>query len=431
MEKIKQTSHLKSFSEIPFSTIEKLGDKTLLYSNTFRVDWVLGAFCNYQCSYCWPEVHSSKPDYRPLQTLIKTTNEIKKQARERGYNSFIFAFSGGEPSLSKGFLDLIRHISDDSSNCETQTVHMTTNLSPGFKWLKKWIELTAPLQSKHIIASFHSEFAKKEIFVEKIQFLQEHGIPVSINLVMTPKHFETSWEDALYFNSNNININLIPQRSGQELVSGWTDSMKQKLKEGFPNKKNLHITNNKNKIQELVSGWTNSMKQKLKEGFPNKKNLHITNNKNKIQELVSGWTNSMKQKLKEGFPNKKNLHITNNKNKIQQAKENDSRTSTHCDMELTDSNGKIYFLDRAERLNILNFNKFKGWECLAGYRSLIIDRNGYVKRGHSCHTDETLGHIETNFQLFPKVETCITKTPCHCGADLMIPKRKKGSSLPL
>ena len=90
------------FNEIPFSEIEKVGDKSLLHSDIFRVDWILGIFCNYDCSYCWPEVHSSTPDHKSTEILIKTADEIKRQARERGYNSFIFAFSGGEPSLSKG-----------------------------------------------------------------------------------------------------------------------------------------------------------------------------------------------------------------------------------------------------------------------------------------------------------------------------------------
>lgn len=360
------------FSKIPFEKIEKIGDKIFLYRNTFHVDWILGAFCNYQCSYCWPEVHSSIPDNRPIEILIKTTDEIKRQARERGFNSFIFAFSGGEPSISKGYLDLIRHISNDSSNCDSQTVHMTTNLSPGFKWLEKWIKVTSPLQGRHIIASFHSEFAKKEIFADKIQFLQDRGIPVLVNMVMVPKWFDDLWEDALYFNLKGINVNLIPQRSGHELVSGWTDSMKERLKEGLPNR-----------------------------------------NTDEETKLLSS-------PMPQG-----------DQSKDQEFEEGASFTSIDCNMELVDSTGNIYFVDRAERLNILNFNKFQGWECLAGYRSLVIDRNGYVKRGHSCQDVEILGHIETGFKLFSEVSVCVTKASCSCGADIMIPKKKKNSSLHL
>ena len=360
--------HPGYFSEIPFEDIEKVGDKSLLYSNTFQVDWILGAFCNYQCSYCWPGVHSSKPDYRPVEILIKTADEIKRQARERGYNSFIFAFSGGEPSMSKGYLDLLRHLSEDSANCDNQMVHMTTNLSAGFRWLEKWIEATASLQMRHISASFHSEFAEKEVFADKIQFLWDKSIPVSINMVMVPERFEALWKDALYFHSRNININLIPQRggNGHDLVSGWTDSMKKRLKEGFPNR-NRH----------------------------NAPSLYMD-----------------EYSEERDFENRVSF------------------TSDDYGIELMDSKGKIYFLDRAERLNILNFNKFKGWECLAGYRSLIIDKKGYVKRGHSCSA-EILGHIEEGFKLFPKVKVCVTKDACSCGRDLMIPKRKQNSSLPL
>ena len=324
-------------------------------------------------SYCWPGTHSSIPDGYPIETLIKTVDKIKIQARERNFNSFIFAFSGGEPTLFKAYLDLIYHISSDADNCDSQTVHLTTNLSPGFKYFEKLIQALSKLQGKHVIASYHNEFANKELFADKVSFLQEHGIPVLINIVMVPDRFESIWTDALYFNSKNFNINLIPQRSGQELILGWTDSMKKRLKEGFPNSKlNYPLLKNPNKRDE---------------------------GKERRKILPS---------------------IRDFKNKKARINFND------YDMELTDSKGSIYFVDRAERLNSLNFNKFKGWECSAGYRSLIIDRAGYVKRGHSCNT-ETLGHIETDFKLFQKHKPCITSGSCSCGADIMIPKIKRDS----
>ena len=133
-----------SFSDIPFSKIERVGHRRCLYENFFCVTWVLGAFCNYECSYCWPYAHSSKRDHFPLEVLIKTTDEIKKQARERGYNSFNFTFHGGEPTVYKGYLNLVRYYSEDSRKCNSQTAHMTTDLSPGLKYLEKWVEKLSP-----------------------------------------------------------------------------------------------------------------------------------------------------------------------------------------------------------------------------------------------------------------------------------------------
>jgi MoaA/NifB/PqqE/SkfB family radical SAM enzyme len=89
------------FSQIPFDDIEHFGTRSMFDRDTFTVSWLLGRFCNYRCSYCWPYARSDKKDHRPLAATIGTINEIKRQARERGFNSFHFSLSGGEPNNIK------------------------------------------------------------------------------------------------------------------------------------------------------------------------------------------------------------------------------------------------------------------------------------------------------------------------------------------
>jgi len=87
-------------------------------------------------------------------------------------------------------------------------------------------------------------------------------------------------------------------------------------------------------------------------------------------------------------------------------------------------------MDQAERFNAFNFNKFEGWECSSGFRSIIIrEPDGSVKRSYSCG-DVPLGNIETGFKLFDKPMPCITKS-CVSSADSKIPKRKPGARVPL
>ena len=50
----------EDFTKIPWKDIEALGTKTMLYRDTFTVSWLLGRFCNYRCSYCWPYARSDK-----------------------------------------------------------------------------------------------------------------------------------------------------------------------------------------------------------------------------------------------------------------------------------------------------------------------------------------------------------------------------------
>ena len=69
----------------------------MLYHDMFTVSWLLGRFCNYRCSYCWPHARSDRKD-RHIELCLKTVDEIKRQARERGFNSYHFSLSGGEPT---------------------------------------------------------------------------------------------------------------------------------------------------------------------------------------------------------------------------------------------------------------------------------------------------------------------------------------------
>ena len=371
MDDMTNSSSLYNFSDIPFADIERLGQISMLYRDLFCVSWLLGRFCNYQCSYCWPYARSSIPDHRPLSLLIKTMDEIKRQARERGFNSFHFSFSGGEPTLHKGYLKILSHYSDDIPNSNYQSVHMTTNLSPGFKWLEKYTKIIQPLHRATVTASFHKEFTKKEMFADKIKFLQEQEVHVTINMVMVPNKFEDLWKDAVYFHQRDINVTLKPQSD--------------------------------KKAQKVVSGYTQSMLDRLREGLPQK-------------DYVSYI---LKKKEQKSFRPKSKLN-----------KPKRTFLDQVFQVELTDSKGKAWFMDQAERFNAFNFNRFKGWECSSGYRSLIIrEPDGFIKRSYSCH-DKPLGHIEKGFKLFSKPEFCITPS-CVSSADSKIPKRKKGSSLAL
>ena len=80
------------FTAIPYDDIVKVGQRTLLYRDLFSVSWLLGRFCNYKCSYCWPYARSDRKDHRPTELCLATIDEIKRQARDNGFNSFILVY---------------------------------------------------------------------------------------------------------------------------------------------------------------------------------------------------------------------------------------------------------------------------------------------------------------------------------------------------
>ena len=374
LERKRMTDDLKwseyDFTKIPFDDIVSVGQRTLLYRDLFTVSWLLGRFCNYKCSYCWPYARSDRKDHRPTELCLKTIDEIKRQARENGFNSYHFSLSGGEPTFHPGYLDILQHLADDIDNTNYTSVHMTSNCSRNMRWFEDYVERVKPFHRASITASLHTEHLntrdKMQDFANKLILCQEHDVQVTINMVMVPDWFERDWENALFFHEQGINVTLKPQSdpTASRVVDGYTDEMLQRLWNGMPQ-----------------MAYTESKRQWADRPRPSFE----------LPPYAIG--------------------------------ENDKSVPWHMQVEFIDSTGKKWYMDQAERFNAFNFNEFKGWSCNAGYSGIIIrEPDGSIKRSYSC-ADVPLGNIETGFKLFDKPRVCISDN-CVSSADSKIPKRK-------
>jgi organic radical activating enzyme len=222
------------FTEIPFDQIVRFGQNTMLTKPLFNVSWILGRFCNYKCSYCWPYARSDVQDYQTLEVYKSTIDQIKQQARENGFTNFHWSFSGGEPTAYKQLLDLVKHLDEKESTY--QSIHMTTNLSPGSKWWNTWCKNTEMLQRRSITASFHDEFAKEQEFGDKCLQLQYELVHVTVNQVMVPEKFDELYARMERLHKRGINVTLKPQSdlTASYIVDGYTEEMIHLMKTGFP-----------------------------------------------------------------------------------------------------------------------------------------------------------------------------------------------------
>jgi hypothetical protein len=177
-------------------------------------------------------------DHQPLEVYKSTVDEIKRQARANGFNQFHWSFSGGEPTAYKQLPELVKHL--DELESEYQSIHMTTNLSPGSKWWNTWCANTALLQRRSITASYHDEFAKEQEFGDKCLQLQYELVHVTINQVMVPEKFYELYERMERFHKRGINVTLKPQSdlTASAVVSGYTEDMIHKMRTGFPQRAN-------------------------------------------------------------------------------------------------------------------------------------------------------------------------------------------------
>lgn len=323
------------FQEIPFDQIVRFGQRTMLHRPLFSVSWILGRFCNYKCSYCWPYARSDNVDHKDLVTYANTVDEIKRQAQQTGFTEFHWSFSGGEPTAYKQLPQLLGHIQDDITSAY-QSVHMTTNLSPGSKWWDTWCANTNMLQRRSITASFHAEHAREQEFGDKCLQLMHEGVHVTINQVMVPEQFHQLYQRMHRLHARGINVTLKPMSdpTASRIVTGYSEEM-------------IHL---------MQTGFTQ---------------------KTQGEELYQ--------------------------------------------IALYEVDGTEHLFDQAERFNAFGFNKFKDWNCNAGYQSVIIKGNE-VKRSYSCH-DSMLGTIEDGFTLFKESKKCITHS-CVSSADSKIPKEK-------
>ena len=214
------------FSTIPFEKITRFGQQTMLDRPLFNISWILGRFCNYKCSYCWPYARSDVPDHQSLEVYKSVVDEIKCQARANGFDQFHWSFSGGEPTAYKYLLDLTKHL-DDGVLTPYQTVHMTTNLSPSLTWWRNWHNATCLLQRRSITASYHAEHATEQEFGDKCLQLMYDRVLVTVNQVMVPNMFYPTLERCERLRSRGINVTLKPQSNdtATAIVEGYSPDM--------------------------------------------------------------------------------------------------------------------------------------------------------------------------------------------------------------
>jgi organic radical activating enzyme len=230
-----------NFSSIPFQNIVAFGQQTMLDRPLFNVSWILGRFCNYNCSYCWPYARSDKLDYQSLELYKSTIDEIKRQAGLNGFTQFHWSFSGGEPTAYKQLPDLVKHL--DETKSAYQSIHMTTNLSPGSKWWNTWCANTALLQRRSITASFHAEFAKEQEFGDKCLQLMHEGVHITVNQVMVPEKFFETLERCERLRTRGINVTLKPQSNdtATAIVEGYTPDMIKIMQNDFEQQEGYQI----------------------------------------------------------------------------------------------------------------------------------------------------------------------------------------------
>lgn len=139
-----------------------LEDNYPLKDGLLRVEWNLGKRCNYDCSYCGPEIHDNFSPHISKEVFAKTCLQLVAAGKQQGKKVKI-ALTGGEPFVHPEIIDLLKIAKDIGID----KISATTN---GSVPLKKYLEAIEYMD--YIVFSYHFECAYDEKVVDTIVGLQ-------------------------------------------------------------------------------------------------------------------------------------------------------------------------------------------------------------------------------------------------------------------
>jgi len=146
-------------------------------SDRLFLTWIINNICTNKCSYCPTILHSGSNHHYEWDHAEKFINECVKR-----YKKLHCSISGGEPTVSPFFKNLINLIYDSGG-----TIHLTTNLVRQKEW---WQDIANKFCG--IAVSYHPEFTtpiQEDEIIEKILYLTTQTY-VTVRVMMHPDHWD-------------------------------------------------------------------------------------------------------------------------------------------------------------------------------------------------------------------------------------------------
>jgi organic radical activating enzyme len=125
----------------------------------FSIQWMLGAFCNYDCMYCPTEFHDITSKPHDLKTMQTAWTNIHNKTKHLNL-PYKISFTGGEVTANKNFLPLVNWLRETYTDIEV--IIITTNGSASTNYYSKLIQVV-----EAISFSTHSEFMDEQEFFNK------------------------------------------------------------------------------------------------------------------------------------------------------------------------------------------------------------------------------------------------------------------------
>jgi len=181
----------------------------------YQVLWDLGRRCNYNCSYCWPSVHSNTEQFADYETIITAIDMIVDNWANG--QQIRWNFGGGEPTMHPRFIDILKYLKS-----RNQWVLVTTN---GSRSTKFWKEAAKYINSINMSAHFESMDlfpGNEQRFVDICEIIMAHHDSVDddhwieIKLMAPPGFIERAKQTE----QKILNLNMIDKPGANNRPKG-------------------------------------------------------------------------------------------------------------------------------------------------------------------------------------------------------------------
>lgn len=151
------------------------------------IDWTLGNFCNFSCSYCPTYLHNNSFPMADIDITKKfTTKLLEHYSNNLGKRYFVFNLMGGEPTLWKHFESFATWLKEYSHKIGVYSqIEILTNGSRTLRWWNEYIKFIDIVKITH-----HTEFANPEHSAEVADCAVENNVHSIVQVTMIPKLWE-------------------------------------------------------------------------------------------------------------------------------------------------------------------------------------------------------------------------------------------------
>lgn len=141
----------------------------------FTVNWMVGKYCNYVCSYCDKSNRDKTSPHHSLETMKLFWNNVKLAAQEKGFNKIRVILTGGEPTANPDFLEFLKFLHEEKAVVEYLNVGFITNISQPVEYYLEAIKYSSISFSTHFEYWSEDEALRTILDVNKVSFTKGYG----------------------------------------------------------------------------------------------------------------------------------------------------------------------------------------------------------------------------------------------------------------